>query len=53
MMHYGTLDGLLEDEMCIDRLSIGKRLKDEAYEGKQRYDTINTKFDWLNSLNEF
>jgi hypothetical protein len=53
MMHYGTLDGLMEDEICIDRLSIGKRLKDEAYEGKQRYDNINTKFDWLNSLNEF
>ena len=53
LMWFGTLDGLQEDEICIDRLSRGKLFKEETTRGLYRYDSVNTKFDWLRSLEEY
>ena len=53
LLWFGTLDGLQEDEVCLDKAPIGKRLKDSTAMGNYRYDTINTKFDWLRSLEEY
>lgn len=53
LMWFGTLDGLKEDEVCIDRTIWGKRFKEETYKGIYRYDNLNTKFDWLNAINEY
>lgn len=52
LMWFGTLDGLQEDERCIDRSSMVTRLKDDTYGGRLRFDTLNTKFDWLRALED-
>lgn len=46
----GTLDGLLEDEICIDKSPMAKRIKEDTYCGRFRFDNLNTKFDWLRCL---
>lgn len=53
MYWFGTLRGLQEDEVCLERIAMGKRLKEETYKGVYRFESLNTKFDWLNSLNEY
>ena len=53
LMWFGTLDGLQEDEVCLDKAPIGKRLKEVTAAGGYRYDSVNTKFDWLRSLEEY
>lgn len=53
LMWFGTLDGLQEDEVCIDRISWGKMFKENTAKGGYRYDSVNTKFDWLRSLEEY
>lgn len=52
MARYGTVDGLREDEKCINGSRWIETMKAWAYSGKLRYDTINTKFDFLNALSE-
>lgn len=46
---YGTIDGLKEDETCISQ-SILSDLQNKAYSGELRFESINTKFDFLNSI---
>lgn len=53
LIWFGTLDGLQEEEVCLDRAPLGKRLKEETARGVYRFDTVNTKFDWLRSLDEY
>lgn len=53
LMRFGTLSGLQEDEGCLDRVPLGKRLKEWTYQGVYRYDSLNTKFDWLRALDEY
>lgn len=50
---YGTLEGLREDEICMDKMLMGKKLKEQTYSGIYRFTDINSKFDWINSLNEY
>lgn len=49
---YGTLDGLKEDEICIDKSNYADYLKKLCYGGLVRFVNINDKFDFLNSINE-
>lgn len=53
LVWFGTLDGLQEEEVCLDKTPIGKRLKEVTASGGYRYDSVNTKFDWLRSLEEY
>ena len=53
LMWFGTLDGLQEDEVCIDKISWGKLFKEQTSKGMYRYDCLNTKFDWLNSIQNY
>lgn len=52
LARFGTLNGLREDEACLDRSAMAKRLQSLAYSGRLRYCDLNTKFDWLNSVAE-
>lgn len=52
-MRFGTLDGLREDEMCLDRHPFGKRLQELRFKGWWYYPDMNTKFGWLNALDRF
>ena len=47
---YGTLEGLQENEVCIDGTKHLEVLKSMAYRGMIYYENINTKFDFLNSI---
>lgn len=47
---YGTLDGLQEDEININASSKVKLLQGYAYSGALKYDSINTKFDFLTRI---
>lgn len=46
----GTLDGLMEDEQCLEGWSYLSAFKSMAYTGQLRFDSINTKFDFLGRL---
>ena len=47
---YGTMDGLKEDEMCIDGLKIFDGLKRMAWKGDLWFSDINCKFDFLERI---
>ena len=49
---YGSLDGLQEQELCLDKLPFLKRLQQMSYSGNVWYYDINTKFDWLRDITE-
>lgn len=49
-LKFGTLDGLREDEICLNDTAFAKRLKDERMKGTYNYPDLNTKFEWLNAL---
>lgn len=49
---YGTLDGLQEDETSIEVSKMGRMLRDKAWNGLLRYEDINCKFDFLNSITD-
>ena len=48
---YGTLDGLLEGEICFDDTSLKERLKAMCFKGRIMFADINVKFDFLNAIN--
>ena len=50
LVRYGTLEGLQEDETCIDSSGWKDRLKNLCFRGLIYYDDINVKFDFLNDL---
>lgn len=52
-MRFGTLEGLKEDEICLDKHPLGKRLHEEMYLGAWYYPDINTKFAWINALEKY
>lgn len=47
---YGTLDGLKENEMCIEHTALLDRLRTWSYTGRMFFPDLNTKFDFLNNL---
>ena len=49
---YGSLDGLQEQELCIDKVPFYKRLQQMSYSGNVWYYDINSKFDWLRDITE-
>lgn len=51
-LRFGSLDGLKDDEICIDKSMLGKKLKEDRYRGVYRFPDLNVKFNWLNGLNE-
>ena len=46
----GTLEGLREDEDCLEAWRYLDSFKSMAYCGQLRFDSINTKFEFLNRL---
>ena len=48
---YGTLDGLLEGESCLEDTSLKDRLKTMCFKGRIMFADINVKFDFLNAIN--
>lgn len=50
---FGSMDGLQEGEICIEGTEVLKHLWKATYNSDVHFDTINTKFTWLNALNEF
>lgn len=52
-LRFGTLEGLREDEVCLDKSVIGKRLKEAKFKGTYQFPDLNTKFNWLNGLEEY
>ena len=49
---WGTLEGLREDERCIDDTRMCEMIFRDAYKGRTRYADINTKFNFLRDLRE-
>lgn len=50
---YGTLEGLREDEICLESQTIMlKGLQSYAQRGLLRYEDLNCKFDYLNRVME-
>ena len=47
---FGTLEGLKEDEYCIEKTGLIKALTRRMYEGELRYVDINVKFRFMNAL---
>ena len=47
---WGTLDGLREDERCINGTRVYDLLMRDAYKGRMRFVDINTKFQFLQDL---
>ena len=47
---YGTLKGLMEQELCLDKVPFYGRLKQMTYTGNVWFYDINTKFDWLRDI---
>lgn len=51
--HLGSLDGLTEDELCIDSVK-GEKLKklyfEKATQGKIMFENINTKFSFIRDI---
>lgn len=47
---YGTMNGLREDEICLEGTTLGQSLLSMAYKGTIWYKDMNTKFDFLNNL---
>lgn len=50
---FGTLDGLREDEVCIDKTQLYKHLLSMLYQGKLRFPDINVKFSFMNDLQNY
>ena len=50
LVRYGTMDGLQEDEECIDNLKMFDSLKRMAWKGDLWFDDINCKFDFLSCI---
>lgn len=50
---FGSMDGLQDGEICIEGTEVLKHLWKATYNSDVHFDTINTKFTWLNALNEF
>lgn len=49
-MKYGSLDGLKEDEYCLNGTQLVKAYKNQLYAGKLMFNDINTKFRFMNDL---
>lgn len=47
---YGTLAGLQERELCIDKVPFLQTLRKMSYAGNVWYYDINCKFDWLRDI---
>lgn len=52
ILYYGTLDGLRENESCIEGSRWLDLLKTRAYGGRMRFESMNIKFDFLRDLTE-
>ena len=51
LMKFGTLDGLMEDEMSVEGTAQLTRWKAMAANGRLYYEDINVKFEFLNAIN--
>ena len=51
LMKFGSLDGLMEDEMCIEGTQYLENLRKMCNFGKMWFEDINIKFDFLNAVN--
>ena len=49
-MTWGTLDGLKEDEVCLEYYSHLEMWKKYVYKGLIFYDNINTKFEFIRNI---
>ena len=49
---WGSQDGLKEEESCINGTNLLKTLKDKSRRGLLRYYDLNSKFDFINAIEE-
>lgn len=47
---FGTVDGLQENELCIEGVKYKQRMQQGIYLGKYRFKDMNCKFDFINAV---
>lgn len=52
-VRFGTLDGLKEDEICINKTQLYKMFLSMLYNGKFRFPDLNVKFSFMNDLQDY
>lgn len=49
---YGTLEGLREEERCLEDTAYPQRLRTMMYRGQLRFENLNTKFDFMRAMSD-
>ena len=49
---YGTLEGLREEERCLEDTAYPQRLRTMMYRGQLRFEDMNTKFDFMRAMSD-
>ena len=50
LIQFGTLDGLREEERCLEDTQYPDRLRRMLYRGQLQFESMNTKFDFMRAL---